>query len=458
MKKLNKAYGLDNPLQDVFPQPIVASRAPATGDKNYPIGQVWVNKALDQVYFLTKVAAGVATWNLTSTGTSDVDTLTGDSGGAISPVAGNINVLGGTNMTVAGAGSTLTANMDAAISLATSVTSPLYTAGAGVDLDLTVPAGQDAVLKLGDAIGAQKISFTDSADVEVANLDSDGTFTAINIDGIIGATTPAASTFTTVLATTSVSSPLYTAGAGVDLDLTVPAGQDAVLKLGDAIGVNILQITDSADVAVATLDSNGDLTLLNGDFVESRSAASLEVTNQLTNSDNTAADSDAFFEVAVGGTSSGNPGIRFQISGGQNYSMGIDNADSDKLVICADNDLGTDVLMKMDETTKDVEISQGNLVLGAVATQLQMNGGAVTDFIGQSTLTAGTVTVLNTNIAAGDRVFVTRSDVNGSTALGVFDVSITAATSFVIDARNPTDATVQINDISIVDWFIVRQN
>jgi len=138
--------------------------------------------------------------------------------------------------------------------------------------------------------------------------------------------------------------------------------------------------------------------------------------------------------------------------------MGIDNADSDKLVICADNDLGTDVLMKLDETTKDVEISQGNLVIGAVAKQLEMNGGAVTDFIGQATLSSGTVTVLNTNIKTTDRIFVTRSDVNGSTALGLFDVSITASTNFIIDARKPADATVETADVSIVDYIIVKQN
>ncbi len=105
----------------------------------------------------------------------------------------------------------------------------------------------------------------------------------------------------------------------------------------------------------------------------------------------------------------------------------------------------------------DLVSTAGNVLIQGAAKQLRVEGGAVTDFIGQATLVAGTVTILNTNIAAGDRVFVSRSDVNGSTALGVFDVSITPATSFTIDARNPTDATVQTNDVSIVDYFIVRQ-
>ena len=353
---------------ELNPPTLIADRAPLATDIR-PLGTLWVDKTNDASY----QATSAGNWELLGSATGAVATLSSDSGTA-TPAAGDIDIAGGTNITTAGSGATITANLDAAITLATSITSPIYTAAGAMALNM--PAGAfDLTVKLADAAGAQKLSFTDSADAEIASLDSDGAFS-----------------------------------------------------------------------------------LLAGDCVVSRSDSAAEVLSQVTNSDNTSADSDAFVEVAVGGTASGNPGIRFQISGGQNYAMGIDNADDDKLVICADNDIGTDVLVKMDETTKDVEIAQGNLVIGAVAKQLQMNGGAVTDFIGQATLVAGTVTVANTNIAAGDRVFVTRSDVNGSTALGVLDVSITASTNFIIDARNPADATVQTNDISVVDYFIVRQN
>lgn len=167
MAKRTKSYGLNNPLQDVFPGPVVATRDPTSNDTNYELGQGWVNKSSDQVWHLTSVASGSATWALSSPGASDVDTITGDSGGALSPAAGNITLAGGTNITSAGAGSTVTFNLDAAITLATSVSAPLYTAGAAVDLDITAPAGQDIVMKMGDAAGANKVSFTDNADVEV---------------------------------------------------------------------------------------------------------------------------------------------------------------------------------------------------------------------------------------------------------------------------------------------------
>jgi len=305
MSRLEKAYAVGTGLQDILPPPIQAGAAPASTDIKFPLGQVWLDTVNGLSYILAKKASGSATWNAMAPGASDVDTLSGDSGGARPPTAGDMIIAGGTNITSAGAASTITINMDAAITLATSVTSPIYTSDSA--LAINMPAGAfDLTVKLADAAGAQKLSFTDSADAEIADLDSDGTLTVVNMDGIIGATTPAAITGTTIVGNTSLT-------------------------------------------------------------------------------------------------------------------------------------------------------SGGNVVMSAVATQLVMNGGAVTDFIGQSTLVAGTVTVLNTNIKSTDRVFVSRSDITTSTALGVFDVSITASTSFVIDSRNPVDATVQTADVSIVDWFIVSQ-
>lgn len=101
-----------------------------------------------------------------------------------------------------------------------------------------------------------------------------------------------------------------------------------------------------------------------------------------------------------------------------------------------------------------------NFVLSSVATQLEMNGGADTDFIGQSTLSSGTITVSNTNIAANDRIFLTRADANSSSALGELTITAqTASTSFVITALDPSDGSTTVTgDTSIVNWFIVRQN
>lgn len=112
MVKLRQAYGLTTPIQNSYPLPIIADRAPTTDDKNFTLGQMWIYKATNQIWGLTSVVANSATWSLLAPGDSDVDALTGDTGGLISPTAGNINILGGDGLTVAGAGSTLTVNRD----------------------------------------------------------------------------------------------------------------------------------------------------------------------------------------------------------------------------------------------------------------------------------------------------------------------------------------------------------
>lgn len=120
-------------------------------------------------------------------------------------------------------------------------------------------------------------------------------------------------------------------------------------------------------------------------------------------------------------------------------------------------------------TSGNIAVDSGNLsvsetitayddiILQSSATQFQVKGGAATDFIGTAVLVNGTVTVLNTNIAATDRILVTRSAVNASTALGVFKVVKTASTNFVITACKPADATTETGDLSTVEYVIIRQ-
>lgn len=61
-------YGLTQALENVFPQPIAAKRAPKTSDTGYQIGQIWIFVASNAPYILTSVAAGSATWLLLESG------------------------------------------------------------------------------------------------------------------------------------------------------------------------------------------------------------------------------------------------------------------------------------------------------------------------------------------------------------------------------------------------------
>lgn len=149
------------------PDMTLANRAPTTADLNYDLGDMWINKTTSITYQLVSKAAGSATWTIITPGASDVDTING-----LAPAGGNIVIAGGTNLTDVNGGNTVTLNLDNAITLATSVTSPIYTSVAGMAIN--APAGNDITIKMGDAAGANKVSFVDSATVEVFAVDSNG--------------------------------------------------------------------------------------------------------------------------------------------------------------------------------------------------------------------------------------------------------------------------------------------
>lgn len=98
---------------------------------------------------------------------------------------------------------------------------------------------------------------------------------------------------------------------------------------------------------------------------------------------------------------------------------------------------------------------ESNLLLGTAGTKIIMNGGLATDFIGTTTLAAGTVTVANTNIAATDRIMLSRRTA-GAGAVGFLTYVINAGADFVISSVDATGAAVG-TDTGAIDYVIVRQ-
>jgi hypothetical protein len=117
---LFNAYSFPTPFNQPFPSPVVAQRAPTSSDVRnssgvtYGFGQIWVDQNADTIYALSNISSGNADWEVLGGSGSDVNTLTGDSGGAISPSGGNINLLGGSGISTVGSGSTITFNVTGA--------------------------------------------------------------------------------------------------------------------------------------------------------------------------------------------------------------------------------------------------------------------------------------------------------------------------------------------------------
>jgi hypothetical protein len=251
------AYGTPQGITKIFPLPIVSVRAPTTSDTGYATGQDWIRPSTNQAWKLTSVVAGSATWALSSPGASDVDTLTGDAGGPISPLAGDITLAGGTNITSTGGGNTITFALDPAITLATSVTAPLYTASAA-DV-LIVPGGvNDVVVRLGDVAGATFFRVQDSAAADVFTIDSNGTFAALAGLTVTGALTQTAGVVS--IAQDNAADAVDIAGGNVARAITLGATGAHTLAIGN-VAAGAITVDSAAGISVdAALASNFTVT------------------------------------------------------------------------------------------------------------------------------------------------------------------------------------------------------
>ena len=115
-------YGVGAPKITLNPPPVISTRNPTTTDIRFPLGQDWVNKDAAACFQLASVSAGVATWVTTGGGAGAVATLTGNSGGAISPTGGNINIIGAGALAFSGSGSTLTGTITPGAALIATLT------------------------------------------------------------------------------------------------------------------------------------------------------------------------------------------------------------------------------------------------------------------------------------------------------------------------------------------------
>jgi hypothetical protein len=106
------------------------STAPGPTQVNYPLFQIGVVESTNSTYMLTSFTPSngqvTATWTLLGAGAGDLNTLTGGTGGAISPSAGNITLAGTTNqITTTGSGSTITFSVPSTFVAPGSITATL---------------------------------------------------------------------------------------------------------------------------------------------------------------------------------------------------------------------------------------------------------------------------------------------------------------------------------------------
>ena len=209
------------------PNLIKSDHAPSTNDFRNPIGTMWINTTTSVSYQLV-TAPGIWTILGSSAG-GDIQTLTGDSGGAILPAVGDIVLAGTANeITTAGAGSTITFSLPAAITAPGSLTTTTsITATLG---DITATNG-DLVL----AAAGNKLQ------IHASTAASDSVGTSAVLDG--------ASPSQLVVATTAV-----TASSKIFLSYGTAGGTQGSLSVGTIVAGTSFQILSSANGDTSTVN------------------------------------------------------------------------------------------------------------------------------------------------------------------------------------------------------------
>jgi hypothetical protein len=139
------------------PDMVFAKLNPSSANKAFVKGTLWLNTTLSTAFMWP----GSGNWIALGSGTTGaIVTLTGGSGGALSPTAGNVNILGTANqITSTGSGSTITFSLPVAITAPGSITTTTsLTAGNG----FTVTAGTSS-LKATTIVGTTSINASGSA-------------------------------------------------------------------------------------------------------------------------------------------------------------------------------------------------------------------------------------------------------------------------------------------------------
>ena len=208
------------------PNLVQIGRTPTSNDnKNFKIGDIWLDTSTDSSYMLVNLDSGVATWTAMATTTAGSTTFTTDSGDAI--VAGTtINILGG---------------------------DLINTSGAGADVTINIDRGTDGQLMLGaSGAAAQWANLTSTGGTVVIteaanslNIEASGSVT-LQFDADVGIATPTAGVITL-----TGGSNITTTAVGNDISFDVSGTTGDAVQVGDGAG-GLFSIAAGIDGEVLT--------------------------------------------------------------------------------------------------------------------------------------------------------------------------------------------------------------
>ena len=309
--------------------------------------------------------------------------------------------------------------------------------------------------------------------------------------GNITSTLGSVSAGTTVTAGTGITATtgnIAASSGNVSASGTVTGGTGVTATTGNVVATaGAVNAGTTMTAGTGITATTGNIQALGGDILATRSSAGADVTLEATNSDNTSGTSRAGVEIATGGASSGDPYLRFEISGvgASTMTMGLDNSASDLFVISNSNDIGTSNALTLSQagalaatttltaTLGAITATNGNFVgstagtgllfnpqtaTGAAASPVVLDGrcGRVT-FSSVSIAAAADLTLTMTNSSitgAGTQVICSISGATTGSALPIKSKTASAG-SLAIVITNGTGATTTTEDI-VLEFLVVN--
>jgi len=414
----------------------------------------------------TSIAKIITIGNVT--GTTSVNINTGTNGSAYTTTNGPFTLATGTgNINISNDAAATTVNLATGGGIkattigSTNATSTTTLQSGSGALNVTATGG---ALTINSGIGALGIS-TDASATTVNIGTGTAVVKTISIGGTganviaIGNTQTAGSV---TIGNAMITGTIQIGGSGAQTGtITIAGGTGAqTVNIANSTGGKTVAIATGAGTNVVSLgstDTASSLTLRAGTGNFSLDGAATTIY--------TFAPSVTSGTINFGGTGA-NTGTATVFGGTGAQTINIANSTGGKTVAIATGAGANTVTLGSTDTTSTTTIKAGsgkvnlvgNVALTTPATQLQVHGGAVTDFIGAGVLTLGTVTIANTNIAATDRIFLSRLATNGSVTLGEYTYTISAGASFTVTSVIlGTPASTQTADVSSFAYFIVRQ-
>jgi hypothetical protein len=275
----------------LFPEPIVAPRAPTTNDRVSPSGQPyqvfqgWNNSLTDTNY----IYLGAGNWVTIAAITGSVTQLTGDSGTA-TPTAGSIQIAGTVNQIVtSGALSAITLSLPSAVQVTTSVTTASFitssaTLGTTYTANQINATGSDANISLlinpkgtGGVIHSRSSAGND-INFQATNADNTNAASRASFQTAVGGTSAGDPYFQSLISGGQVFS------WGID---NSSANDDWVLSKNASLGTSNQLVVDGSTGALSTVASVtaatsltatlGNITATNGNLVLGTAGNKLQI-------------------------------------------------------------------------------------------------------------------------------------------------------------------------------------